>query len=375
MKKPARDTDSETPPESDRFADAPHPRETYVLFGHEEAERHLVETWKAGRLPQSIIIGGAEGIGKATLAWRLARFLRAQTGPQTPDSRDAADLFVDPEHPASKRIEALSDGDVFLLRREWNKTSHYTEIRIDDVRKMIDRFHHASSSDGWRVAIIDAAEDMNRNSANAMLKLVEEPPPRSLFLFVANRPARVMPTIRSRSQMLPLSPLSGNDIIAAIEAQDDQWSAHDNAEVARAAARANGSVQGALRFLSGDNSVLEDLDAILNRMPHADWRGIHALAENVTGRDGTEDFETLIGAVYDWLSAQVASQSAFQSAASPSLARIADLWEKIATGVRQVETFNLDRRPFLITLFNDLAQLNLPPPEKALETANPSSLT
>ncbi|MGE3247349.1 MAG: DNA polymerase III subunit delta', partial [Beijerinckiaceae bacterium] len=126
-------TANDAPPESDRFADTPHPRETFDLFGHAAVEVQLLDAWRAGRLPQSIILGGPEGIGKATLAWRLARFLLAHPDPASPEVAAAENLFVAPTDPSARRIEALAHSDVFLLRREWNseRKRMRTEIRVD----------------------------------------------------------------------------------------------------------------------------------------------------------------------------------------------------------------------------------------------------
>src|ERR1700683_3934864 len=128
---------NESVPEADRFEDAPHPRETFEFVGHADAERALLDAYKANRLPHAFIIGGETGIGKATLAWRLARFVLAHPDPA--DIQDARD-------PAARKIVALSHSDVFLLRREWNEKTkrHFTEIRVDDVRQAIHMFQRSA---------------------------------------------------------------------------------------------------------------------------------------------------------------------------------------------------------------------------------------
>ncbi|MCC2096167.1 MAG: DNA polymerase III subunit delta' [Hyphomicrobiales bacterium] len=345
-------------PESDRFGEAPHPRCTYELFGHHDAEQLLLDAYRSGRLPQSIILGGPEGIGKATLAWRFARFLLANPDPLRETVTSAQSLAVSPDHPAAHRVEALSDGDIFLLRREWNATSkrHFTEIRIDDVRKMIGRFHQSSGNSGWRTAIIDCVEDLNNSSANSLLKLIEEPPPRSLFLFVANKPARVLATIRSRSRMVHMAHLSQTDAMAAVRALGGAWSMYGDAELERAAIRGGGSVRETLAMLESDSGVLDDFDAIMAQLPRIDWHATHALVEALAARTRTEDFETVMTAVFDWLSQQVRVRAGDPQQIA-SLAQLAELWEKIATSARQVEAINLDRRPFLLTMFGDLAEV------------------
>ncbi|MBV8849589.1 MAG: DNA polymerase III subunit delta', partial [Methylobacteriaceae bacterium] len=191
-------------PEADRLENAPHPRETMGFVGHKAAERAVLDTYRAGRMPHAWIIGGPEGIGKATLAWRVARFLLANPDPQNVVVQRAEALDVDPASPAARQIAALSSPDIAVLRRQWNDKVKklYTEIRVDEVRAAMRIFQHAAGGGGWRIAIIDSADELNRNAANALLKMIEEPPPRSLFLLIAHRPGRILPTIRSRCRLL-----------------------------------------------------------------------------------------------------------------------------------------------------------------------------
>jgi hypothetical protein len=206
-------------PESDCVEDAPHPRHNHLLFGHGDAELQLLEAYRSGRLPQAWIIGGQEGVGKATLAWRFARFLFANPLFGSAGVARAHDLSVSPEHPVAHRIDSMSIGDLALLRREWNEKTkkHFTEIRMDDVRHALELFHHAAGEGGWRICIVDCAEDLNRSGANALLKVMEEPPPRSLFLIVSHRPARILPTIRSRCQRIPFRSLAADQVRAVLE--------------------------------------------------------------------------------------------------------------------------------------------------------------
>ena len=148
-------------------------------------------------MPQAWIIGGPQGIGKATLAWRMARFIAAHPDPAAPAVQQAKNLAVDPNHPAARKISALSFGDLALLRRRMERKDQETcdAHRVDDVRHAIHLFEQAAGEGGWRMAIIDSADDLNLNSANALLKLIEEPPPRCLFLLVAHHPGRLLPTI------------------------------------------------------------------------------------------------------------------------------------------------------------------------------------
>jgi len=351
----ARAKDIEAPPESDRFLDAPHPRETQKIFGHDRAQAQILDAYRAGRLPQAWIIGGREGIGKASLAWQFARFVLANPDPSKPSVQTASDLSVDPHHPAAKRIAALSHGDLLLTRREWDlKTKkHFTRIRAEDVRRLIDLFRQASGEGGWRVAILDSADDLNKESANALLKLIEEPPARSLFLLIAHRPADILPTIRSRARMLMLEPLTDTDVVSALKAAGEPWAQMKSGDLDAAAHRAQGSVREAMKLLDGAGLALAHrLDGLLAHLPEVDWLAVHDLADTLTGREGREDFETTLTAVFDWIDTTVRASA---GAGAARLAPYAEVWEKIAASARETEAFNLDRRPLILSIFADLA--------------------
>jgi DNA polymerase-3 subunit delta' len=346
------------PPESDRFDDAPHPRETLALFGHGAAERELLEAFRGNRLAQAWIIGGPEGIGKATLAWRFARFLLAHPEPDAPAVREAENLAVTEDHPAARRIATLALADTFLLRREWNdKTKkHFTEIRVDDVRDITRAFHRASGSGGWRVAIIDCADDLNRNAANALLKLIEEPPERSLFLLVAHQPGRVLPTIRSRCRKLILGALSEHETIDAVDALGAPWRARPRDEIAAAAARAEGSVRETLRLLGGDAMIFDaGLSRLLQRLPQVDWLGVHMLADKLTGRDNEAAYETFMRALERHLDSRVRALS--QDGAPPArLIGYARAFDEIRDLARETEVFNFDKKAMVLGIFDRLAR-------------------
>jgi len=346
-------------PEADRFEACPHPRETLDLVGHAEAEHALLEAYRGGCLPQAFILGGPQGIGKATLAWRLARFLFAYPDPQAPLVRAARDLSVPADHPVARRLAGLALADLVVLRREWNdKTKKlYTEIRAEDVRRVVHLFQRAASAGGYRICILDSAEDLNREGANALLKLIEEPPPRSLFLIVAHRPALVLPTIRSRSRAVALRPLEEAQILRVVETFGPPWNEAEPADKMAAAARARGSVQEALRLLNGRGLALDaELQALLGRLPHVDWLAVHGLADQIAGRDALSDYDMVLTAIFDWLDLRV-RQGAKASAGATArrLAPYAEVWEKVAEAARETEALNLDKRPLILSIFADLA--------------------
>lgn len=344
-------------PEADRFDEAPHPCETTGLVGHAAAERQLLDAYKAGRMPQAVLIGGPLGIGKATLAWRLVRFLAAYPSRTAPEVQDAETLFVAPDHPAARRIVAGAPGDIFVLRRGWNEKTKrlYTEIRADDVRRAIGMFQRSAGRGGYRICVLDCAEDLNRSGANALLKLIEEPPPDSLFLIVAHRPAQVLATIRSRCRKMLLRPLSEAEVAAVIEEVGPPWSNRPLAERQAAAARAEGSAQGALRLLGGAGIELDaQMRRLLGGLPAVDWRTVHTLADKVTGRDDNTNYDAMLAAAFDWLDGTVQSRAG-EGATPDRLAPYAEVWDKISEAARECEALNLDRRQFVLTMFAELS--------------------
>ncbi len=345
------------PPESDRFDDAPHPRETLAFFGHEAAEHELLDAYRRNRLAQAWIIGGPEGVGKATLAWRVARFLLAHPDPTAPEVQKAQSLAVPQDHPAVRRIATMALADIFLLRREWNEKTkkHFTEIRVDDVREITRAFHQGSGAGGWRVAIIDSADDLNRNAANALLKLIEEPPERSLFLLVAHQPGRILPTIRSRCRKLMVGALTQAETVAAVEALGAPWKERGE-QIAAAAARAEGSVRETLRLLDGDAMAFDAAVArLLQGLPRVDWLGVHTLADKLTGRDNEAAYETFMRALERHLDARVRTLS--QSGAPPArLIGYARAWDEIRDLARETEVFNFDKKAMALGAFDRLAR-------------------
>src|SRR6476619_1557384 len=195
---------------------AVHPRETTALFGHRDAETALLNAYRSGRIPHAWLIGGAAGIGKATMAYRMARFVLAHSDPVVPDVQRAETLWVDPSDPVARHVAAGAHGGLLTLERSLNdKGVMRTVITVDETRETIGFFGSTAAVDGWRVCIVDTVDELNPNAANALLKVLEEPPQRSLFLLVSHAPARVLATIQSRCRKLRLRALTTDEVIAA----------------------------------------------------------------------------------------------------------------------------------------------------------------
>src|SRR5580693_55574 len=199
--------------------EAPPPRATSALFGHAAAEATLLAAYRSGRIPHAVLIVGPKGIGKATLAYRMARFVLAHPDPAAPDVANAASLAVDEDDPVARRIAAQGQPDFLVIERVLNdKGVLHKLIRVEDVRETVPFFGSTAREGGWRIAIVDAVDELNASGANALLKVLEEPPERALLLLVSHSASRVLPTIRSRCRIVTLRPLPESDVAAAVAA-------------------------------------------------------------------------------------------------------------------------------------------------------------
>jgi DNA polymerase-3 subunit delta' len=332
--------------------DVLRPRETTLLFGHREAEQALLESYQSGRIPHAWLIGGPPGIGKATLAYRLARFVLAHPDPKAPTVQQATSLAVDADNPVARRIAAQAQGDLLVLERVVNEQTGklYTVIRVDDVRRSVSFFGSTAGEGGWRIAIVDAVDDLQREGANALLKILEEPPARTLLLLVSHAPGRELPTIRSRCRRLLLRQLDTSDVVSAIAASTGRGA--DEPEVQDAAAAADGSVARALGFLDGPALALRQrVLELFAQLPNPDPRALHALGDALGGNE-PQTLAAFMDLVNGWLSARLDGDTTHK----PRIARAAVAWEKVNRAAAEVETYNLERKPLVFAVFGLLAE-------------------
>jgi len=328
------------------------PRETAALFGHAEAEQALLASYRGGRVPHAWLIGGPPGIGKATLAYRFARFVLAHPDPAASEVQKATSLALDPGHPVARRVAAQAQGDLLVLERVVNEQTGklYTVIRVDDVRRTVSFFGSTAGEGGWRVAIVDSVDDLQREGANALLKVLEEPPERAILLLVSHAPGRELPTIRSRCRRLLLRPLAESDVMRAVAAATGR--AGDDADVQEAAHAAEGSVGRALVLLDDAARALRRrvLDLIA-QLPDPDPRALHALGDALGGSD-----PSALAAFMDLVNGYLSARLAGGGGAKPQLARVAATWEKVNRAAADVETYNLERKPLVFAVFGALAE-------------------
>ncbi len=325
-------------------------------YGSAAAEEALYRAARGGRLHHAWLITGQKGVGKATLAFRFARFLLAGS-----DETTGPSLGVPPQHRVFRQVAAGAHPNVLTLRRPWDeKAKRYrTEVTIDEVRRTQRFFGSTAGEAGWRICVVDAADDLNPNAANAILKMLEEPPTRSVFLLLAHRPGLLLPTIRSRCRRLDLPPLPAETIRSALEAHGDGRS---DDERRLAATLADGSLRRAILLVEGEGvSVYEAFRTLVAALPQLDYRGVHDLADRVTARGGDDAYGGFLDGALGWLSRRVRRlPEPSGGAIAPSieavpLASWAGVWEKVVESSQEAEVYNLDRKQVVLQVFMSLA--------------------
>ncbi len=356
--------------EPDRIGDAPHPREAAALFGQKAAEDAFLSAWASGRMHHGWLITGPRGVGKATLAYRIARARLAFDegdglfgAPEPP-----ATLNIDVDHPVAYRMKAGSEARLFTLRRTVNEKTEklYTQIRVDDVRALKEFFQLSAADGGWRVAIVDPAEEMNASAANALLKFLEEPPEKVLILIISHAPARLLPTIRSRCRTLTLNPLGAQDLGWALAG-----AGADATDSATLAALADGSAGEAIRLLEGGGPELYvRLARMTAEAPDMNRTEMIAIAEACTGRDAAETYDMTLRLI-DVMLARLARAGALgvsQTEAAPGEAALmqrlapdayaariwADLAAKVTAKSTRARAVNLDPAQVILDIFFEL---------------------
>src|SRR5262252_5910510 len=291
--------------------DWPPPWRNSRLLGHKAAEQALLAAHTSGRLHHAWLIAGPRGIGKATLAWRVARYLLAGQAQGGLFGGNAEGLDVAADAPGRSLVDARSHPDLFHLRRTLNPDTGRirAEIAVDDVRELGAFMHMTPAMGQWRVAIVDSADEMNRNSANAVLKILEEPPPNAVLLIVAHAPGRLLPTIRSRCRRLALQPLSEDIVMRLLGELAPDVKEGERVALARLA---EGSIGRALELAgAGSLELYSEMVNVLATLPELDMARLHGFAERFArrGEEANAAWRTLNYLFDGWLKG-LARQSA-----------------------------------------------------------------
>jgi DNA polymerase-3 subunit delta' len=325
--------------------EVPHPREVYDLEGQAEAEEAFDAARARGRLHHAWLLTGPEGVGKATFAYRAARRLLG-----APADPGRGGLGADPQHPVSRQVAARSHPDLMVLEREGPDGKARKIIPVDDARRLAEFFSKSPASAPHRVAIIDAADDLNVNAANAILKTLEEPPPRGVLLMVSHSPGRLLPTIRSRCRRLAFQPLGVETTAAFVRARADVGAE----DALRLAEMAEGAPGKALQLAAAQAIAMDDAAReLIANLPQVDETRALSLAEKFRGGEGPAQFALLFERLADRVHT-LAADRARQGIGA--LDRWAAAWETLQRLPREVEALNLDRADALFTALAELRQ-------------------
>lgn len=349
-------------PEADRLDGFPHPRITQRLFGHIGAEQTMVEALGSEKHHHAWLITGAEGIGKATFAYRVARAALAR-----PEDRGmfGSGLDVDPETSAYRQVTSLSHPGLVVIRRAYDQKAKRfaATISVEEVRRLKAFLALSAEEGGRRVVIVDTADEMNVNAANALLKSLEEPPPRTIFLLLANAPGRLLPTIRSRCRVLALSPLSSGDLKRAVAQALGAANKSEipPAEFAALETLAHGSVRRLLALQEGGGIALQaKIDKLFASLPAGDLKAAHMLSDELAPAAAEQKFALFYELFLATLQRLVKSLATGQGSAAElsaanrvigpaRLATFASLWETLARDKAEAMALNLDRKALILS--------------------------
>ena len=371
----------------------PRPRKNQFLTGHVEAEKKLLESFNSGRMHHAWLISGPRGIGKATLAYRFARHILshgegvnnqpivappdpsvglfgAEETPKTDLSEtDNGPLYLAENTPVFQRVASGGHADLFSIERRFDEKSGKlkTVIGVDDVRGIGHFLSMTPAEGGWRVVVVDAVDEMNPNAANALLKVLEEPPARAILLLVCHNSANLLPTIRSRCTKMALRPLNQPTVVSLIERYMPEIK---SADAKRLAQLSDGSIGRALSLAeAGGLDLWRETRNLLSSLPGLDVRSLHSLAEKVSRAGAEESYNTVTGLVRWWLEGLILVISGKDAGpistkedvemmasigAKASLDRWFHVWEKINNLVFRANAVNLDRKQVVLDIFLSL---------------------
>ncbi|MBL6077620.1 DNA polymerase III subunit delta' [Belnapia sp. T18] len=333
----------------------PEPRANPELVGHDDAARTLEEAARSGRLPHAWLIAGPSGVGKATLAYRFARWLLAGLPPA---ARGAVPLRLPEEHPVFRRVAAGAHADLFSMAPNTGERGKKEVLRAEDARAALRFMAMTAAEGGWRAVVVEELERAEREVVpNILLKTLEEPPPRTVQLLVTSAPDRLLPTIRSRCRRLDLAPLPDPAMQGLLGRWLPELGGPERAGLARIA---DGCPGRALLLAEGEGLALQSLvDEVLAGLPRLDPRLAQDIADRVTARRDAAALTTFMAllrrAMASGLRGAAREGTALRWAEGRSLAEWSTLWEKLGRLADETERLNLDRKQAVLSSLGMLA--------------------
>lgn len=316
------------------------------LIGHDEALREVTEAFASGRMHHAWLITGADGIGKATLAYHIANFILSRG--QNPLGR--ADL----QNRITKLVMAESHPDLLVIRRATDEKTgdQRKNIIVEDALKVASFLRKTSTHGGWRVVIVDEAHSLNRFGQNAILKILEEPPTQALILMTATTPGALLPTIRSRNRLLNLAPLDKAQMQSILSRAAPELSPED---LTRLIILSNGSIGFALKILETEVLGLYDNLIVLINETNLDILKLHALADQISRKTDSDSYDVLTALLINYLRERIVKE-ARDNKKPLGLSQKLQLWDKLRVTFATAEASNLDRKLAFIKVITELVQ-------------------
>lgn len=283
------------------------PHNNSFLLGHEEQEKVFLDAFLSGKMHHAWILHGPEGIGKTTFAYKIARFLISNIGEQDGGflNEPVTSLDLSETHPTFKLVSSKACPDLLVVEREFDekKGKYKKEIIVEDTRKINEFMHKTSSGGNYRVVIVDGADKMNRNSQNAILKILEEPPAKTIIILTANNIGSFLPTIKSRCRSLKLEPLSQENISELLSRFCETITDEEKSKISLLC---EGSIGKAMQIYDQDGlQVYEDLLALLSK--NIDSKQLHKFCEEYGNSKNDEQYQILTTMLKNFLSKKIIS--------------------------------------------------------------------
>jgi DNA polymerase-3 subunit delta' len=266
----------------------------------------------------------------------------------------------------------LSHPGLLLIRRPYDvRNKRFSaSIPVDEVRRLRAFLSHTAAGGAWRIVIVDSADDLNPSSANALLKSLEEPPARTLFVLISSQPGRLLPTIRSRCRTLELVPVRGEALRNAVGAALDTGDTTPPGAVdwTQLEQLSGGSVRQALALVGSDGLRIQArIEALLASLPGLDWSAAHKLGDDFAGVANTQKFETFFELLLGHLARLVRARATGEGKAEDlvlaqrviaehRLATWAELWETVVRDKAEAQTLNLDRKALILETLSRIEQ-------------------
>lgn len=342
---------------ADRIDGLLQPFEHGLFVGQAESEARFLAAAGSQRLHHAWLFCGPSGVGKATFAFRLARHFLSVHGQASAVTTDDLDRAADPNNPVFRKVARGGHPNILHLRVPMQESGKgfRTVITVEEVRRTVGFFGSTAGDLGWRIALIDSANDMNLNAANALLKILEEPPPRTLFFLLSDQESRLLPTIRSRCQRLAFRALDDAPLARALRNAAPDLADGDIATAIRDhGAIIGGSVRRAYRFSAGDTAdILMTFQHLLDAGPAYSMAELHRFADQISARGADDLFALFVDYLESHLGAKVR-----QGGEARSLVRWAEVWDKVHARLALEKSINLDRKQTVLALFQDLRSAN-----------------